>query len=173
MTQLSYQPAFDPFHTVFRFLRLRQAVISDLAIPRDHFRILDFYLLFPFRIKDFRVFSTHRRYKKLGIEYEKAKPYGDLPEDRVIFSRMKNIQQVALDTLVAKGLVDSTAMQVGMVKATEAALPDNIRVSIDAANELEVLLIEFLRVLAREYVLLGDKGLKERSGLMEHRYDAA
>lgn len=53
MTQLSYNEAFDPYHTVFRFLRLFFGCKLERAVPYDKFRILDFYLLHPYRLKTF------------------------------------------------------------------------------------------------------------------------
>lgn len=173
MTQLSYQPAFDPFHTVFRFLRLREAMLTEVTPMRDHFRILDFYLLYPYRIENLRLKPAHRRYRKLATEYASTKPYGDLPEDRTMFGRMRNIQQAAIDTLIAKGLLDVEAARRGLIKRTEVALPDVISNQVAVANEREASLVEFLALLGGDYDLLGDNGLKNRSGLMEHRYDAA
>src|SRR5262245_36699666 len=123
MIQLTYQPAFDPFHAVFRFLRLRQAVLSQTILPRDHFRILDFYLLFPFRSDAIRVFPRHRRFKKLARQYASVRPYGDLPEDRILFHRMTPIQGAALDTLAKKGLLDAAEYKRGLISPTPAAVP--------------------------------------------------
>jgi hypothetical protein len=50
--QLTYQAAFDPFHAIFRLLRL-WSILKRRPLPHDTVRILDFYLLFPFRIGDF------------------------------------------------------------------------------------------------------------------------
>lgn len=173
MIQLSYQPAFDPLHAAFRFLRLREAVLGDSAIPRDHLRILDFYLLFPFRSDEVRVSPSHRRFKKVARSFEDTRPYGDLPDDRVIFSRMSPIQTAALEALAKKGLFDAKAFARGLIKRTDIGLPAPISERIAAENENDIELIEFLRALATEYELLGANGLKGRTGLMDFAYDAA
>lgn len=172
MIQLSYQPAFDPFHAVFRLLRLREAVLKDGPLDKDHLKILDFYLLFPFRIDGIRLQQGHRKFRRLATQYAAAKPYGDQPEDRVLFGRMNTMQTVALDTMSAKRLIDSKKYELGTVVRADTIIPDDLAARVTEANTEEADLVSFLGVLAREYHLLGNDGLKSRSGLMEHRYDA-
>jgi hypothetical protein len=173
MIQLTYQPALDPFHTVFRLLRLRASVLGDKPISRDHFRILDFYLLFPFRSGSIRLQQGHRRFKRVAQEYEKFRPYSDIPEDRVVFNRMMPIQGAALDTLVRKGLLAREAFERGFVVRTDAALFAELQSKIDQSNAEQPDLLEFLRALATDYDLLGRNGLKDRTDLMDYSYDAA
>lgn len=173
MIQLTYQPAFDPFHTVFRFFRLREALLAEFEIPRDHFRILDFYLLFPFRVGDMRLAPKHKRFRKIAEEFVATRPYGNVPDDRTVFGRMKPIQAAAFDTLVGQNYLAEEKFRLGMVASTSVALPDDLRERVIKANLAEKNLVNFLAVLARDYELLGDNGLKARSGLMDYRYDAA
>ena len=173
MIQLSYQPAFDPFHAVFRLLRLRETVLNGGPLHENHLKILDFYLLFPFRICGIRLRRGHRKFRRLATQYAAAKPYGDQPEDRVLFGRMNTMQTVALDTMSAKRLIDSKKYDLGTVVRTDTIIPDDLAVRVNEANMEGLDLVKFLGVLAREYELLGNDGLKSRSGLMEHRYDAA
>lgn len=171
MTQLSYQPAFDSFHAVYRLLRLRDAILPYKPLPKDHLKILDFYLLFPFRIDGFRLLSTQRKFKRLAKYYISTKPYGDLPEDKIIFNRMSAFQTAALDTLVKKQLIDADKYNQGIIQTTTILLPEPITTRLKENNTNQADLIEFLAALA-DYELLGEGGLKERSKLMEHRYDA-
>ncbi len=173
MIQLSYQPAFDPFHAAWRLLRLRQDVLPETALPEDHVRILDFYLLFPFRLDAMRLKATHRRFRKLAAAYSEQRPYGELPDDRTLFNRMQSIQTAAFDTLVSKELFDLPEYERGCILATFATLPSDLQGRVSEINEAQSDLVEFLRALATEYELLGPDGLKDRTGLMEHLYDAA
>ncbi|MGE0184141.1 MAG: ABC-three component system middle component 5 [Parvularculaceae bacterium] len=171
--QLSYQPAFDPFHAVFRFLRMREAVFSDMDLHEDHLKILDFFLLFPFRISNIQFKQAHRGLRKLSKQFDNLRPYGDLPEDRILFGRMNAMQDVALDTLSGKKLIDPAQLELGVVKSTHNEVPSAISSRIAEINAEESGLVDLLTVLACEYPLLGPDGLKRRSGLMEYRYDAA
>jgi len=170
MIQLSYQAALDPFHGLFRLLRL-WPILSKGPLPRETVRILDFYLLFPFRIGDIRMAKSHMRYRRLAKTYAHTKPYGEQPEGRAILSRMEPFQNAALNTLAANGLIDPDRLLLGEVRATDAPMPADIAVRVNAANDSQADLIEFLGVLASDYELLGPDGLKDRTGLLEHRYD--
>jgi hypothetical protein len=172
MIRLTFEPAFDPFHTIFRLLRLRTIIAKTGPLPRDHVRILDFFLLFPFRIASIRLAPHHRRYRKLASKYEAAKPYGEQPDDRLLFNRMEPIQVAALDTLSSHNLTDSDQWKLGEVRATAVLIPNPIAARVEQTNAADAELIEFLGVLASEYELSGVNGLKGRTGLLEYRYDA-
>lgn len=172
MIQLTFEPALDPFHAVFRLLRLRPILVKAGTLPRDHVRILDFYLLFPFRIGSIRLMPRHRKYRRLASENEAAQPYGNQPEDRVLFGRMEPMQVAALDTLATRELTDPARWEVGEVMATSVSLPAPLADRAEIANRSEAGLMEFLGALAAEYQLLGPDGLKSRTGLQEYRYDA-
>jgi hypothetical protein len=72
MIQLTYEPALDPFHAIFRFLRLRPLLAKP--IHRDQAHILDFYQLFPYRVDAIRLTQPHRRFRRLTSEYATRRP---------------------------------------------------------------------------------------------------
>lgn len=170
MIQLSYQAALDPFHALFRLLRL-WPVLNRGPLPRETIRILDFYLLFPFRIGEIRVAKPHLRYKRLAKTYANTRPYGEQPEGRALLNRMEPIQDAALNTLAANGLIDPDQLFLGEVRITDAPIPEDIAPRVRAMNDSQADLIEFLGILGSEYNLLGPDGLKDRTGLLEYRYD--
>jgi hypothetical protein len=172
MIQLTYEPALDPFHAVYRLLRLRPIIAKHGPLPRDHVRILDYYQLFPYRINSIRLKPQHRKYRKLSMDYKGAAPYGEQPEDRVLFNRMEPMQIAALNTLASQNLIDPSRWSVGEVLATAEPMPDALNSRIETANERDAALEAFLGVLASEYHLTGADGLKNRTALMEHRHDA-
>lgn len=172
MIQLAYQPALDPFHTIFRLLRLRPVVAAAGRLYRAHLRLLDFYLVFPFRIDSIRLLPKHRGYRRLASVYATAKPYGEQPDDVVIFGRMEPIQAVGLETLASYRILDEAELQADIVVPTGADIPRDLSERVGSANANDEALIDFLRVLAIEYPLSGPNGLKARTGLLEYRYDA-
>lgn len=172
MTQLTFQPAFDPFHAVFRLLRLHPLIKEHGPLPRDHVRILDFCLLFPVRIRDFRLSPKHQKYKKLAEEYAHSSPYGEQPDAPLIFGRMEPMQIAALETLAFRSFIDLAALQMDQTKVTAQRIPEEIASRTAELNAEQTDLIEFLGVLASEYTLSGENGLKARTGLVEYRYDA-
>src|ERR1700730_4205097 len=170
MIQLTYEPALDPFHTVYRLLRLRPIIAKYGPLHRDHVRILDYYHLFPYRIDSIRLTPQHRKYRQLASRSQAAAPYGEHPGDRVHFNRMEAMQIAALDTLASQNLIDPERWKLGEVLATADPIPSALAPRIEAANERDEELEGFLGILASEYPLQGTNGLKDRTGLMEHRH---
>ena len=91
----------------------------------------------------------------------------------MLYSRMYSIQTAALDTLARNKLISPEKYEIGIVEATQANLPKALAERIAEDNTHQADLIEFLQILGTQYKLLGTNGLKDRSGLMEHLYDAA
>jgi hypothetical protein len=171
LSQLTYQPAFDPFHATFRLLRLRNVILKYGNLPRDLVRILDFYLLFPFRVREIRLKPAHRRHKSVADNYAHLKPYGDAPESSLIFARMEPMQAAALETLAAQGFIAAGALAGDKVQADREP-PHEVASRVADRNATQADLMTFLDLLASEYNLLGAEGLKARTALMDFRYDA-
>jgi hypothetical protein len=172
MIQLSYQTAFDPFHAAYRNLRILAAIEPSKPLFVDHARILDFYLLFPFRISGIRLMNQHRKFRRLAEIYEDARPYGDQPDDAQVFARMKPLQIAALETLAEKKIIEAREWENGRVVRTKEPLPSVLAARVSEANAKEPALMEAIFALSSDYQLLGQNGLKDRTGLLEYRYDA-
>lgn len=171
MIQLTYQPALDPFHTIFRMMRLRWIILETGMIHFDHLRILDFFLLFPFRIDEIRLKPQDRRYRRLASSYSYLRPYGDLPASVLLFERMKPIEKAAMETMVNLGMFSTIYFHKSEVVDMAKPLPVGIDKRISELNNQQSDLLEFLRVLAIGYPFFGGQGIKARTGLLEHRYD--
>ena len=172
MIQLTYEPALDPYHTAFRLLRLRPLIAKHGPLHKDHVRILDFYQLFPFRIGEIRLMPKHRRFRTLADKYESTKPYGEQPDSRLLFNRMEPIQVAALDTLAGQNIIAPPRWRTNEVSATEEAIVPELLERLEEASNRYEDLDPFLDILASEYRLTGADGLKDRTGLLEHRHDA-
>jgi hypothetical protein len=171
MSRLVFQPALDPYHAIFRLFRLFP-ILKGATLSRDHVRILDFYLLFPFLISSVRLLREGQHFKKLARKYANLKPYGQQPEGPLLFARMDTMQNAALDTLAFNSFLEKEALAADRVVVVNKMLPREISQRVIELNEQQADLLEFLQSLAREYPLLGDNGLKARTGLKEYRYDA-
>jgi len=168
MIQLSFEPAYDAYHGMFRAARL-SAVLPANEIEYDKFRILDFYLCFPELIDQLRLKRPDLRFHKLARSHRST--YAGKPDGRLAFGRMKPPQTAAAQTLAIGGYFDSQALTLGMVRILKSP-PEKLTQRIESLNRDEDGLVEFIKVLARDYPLAGENGLKHRSGLMEYRYDA-
>ena len=171
MIQITFQAAFDPFHALFRFFRLLEIAQGLGELTVDQARILDFYLLFPFRTGEIKLLAGHRKYKRIASDFIHLRPYGELPSSFVLFSRMQIIQVAALDTLVDNGyLVDDKYAQ-KIIEPTGKIVAREIAERVEKLNSEQSALVDFIRVLISEYSVYGREGLKARTGLLEYRYD--
>ncbi|RVB77269.1 hypothetical protein EN885_14090 [Mesorhizobium sp. M6A.T.Cr.TU.014.01.1.1] len=130
-------------------------------------------MLSPFLIKDIRLSPKLQKYRKISERYDHLKPYGDQLESGLLFQRMEPIQKAAVQTLAARSLLDTDALKrLNEVRPLGDKIPSEIAKRAAEANEQQSDLMDFLATLTSEYPLAGENGLKARTRLMEHRYDA-
>lgn len=171
MTHLAYNEAFDPYHAAFRFLRLHLACDITARAPFDTIRILDFYLLFPFRLQSMKLLSQDTGWRKVSKSYEDKAPYGAMPDDNVVFSRMEPFQRAAASSLVVSGYLATGAWDQNEVQFTKEVIPDALRLRCSELNARMTDVLEILCQIRARYPLGGRDGLKDRTGLLEYRYD--
>lgn len=135
-------------------------------------RIIDFYLLFPFRMSDITFKRSDQRCKKTAISYENRRGYAIQPAPRGLFDSMKPVYEAAVQTMAAEEYLAPAALLAGVLSRTSKPIPPDLVTRISADNAVEGDLLECLGTLF-EYELLGTDGLKARTRLMEHRNDAA
>lgn len=172
MSQITFEPALDSYHAVFRFVRLFDIIIEIAPVHVDTWRILDFYLLFPFRLEGVRFRREHTRFRAIGRSYERKRPYASLPDDRQLLERMRIFQTAAVETMAVKQVIELESLGHQQINPLVDAVEDQIAEQARTVSEGEADLMEILRALAREYPLLGADGLKARTNLLDHRYDA-
>ncbi len=172
MTQLTYNEAFDPYHTSFRIMRLNTICNFEAAIPFDAIRILDFFLLFPFRMQRMSFKSEHRSFRRVSKAFEQEKPYGIVPDDQIIFSRMEPFQRAAASTLALREVISTSFWAEGSLKFSTDSIPHVVAERCRRLNSIHQEFIVALKSLSSDYELYGKGGLKDRSGLLEYRYDA-
>lgn len=169
MIQITYQPAFDSFHSIYRIFRILGR-LKKIEIEKA--RIVDFYLLFPFRLSDVTFKRGDLRFRKLAQAYDNRRGYAIQPAPRGLFTSMRPVYDAAIQTMSGEGYLDESDFKTGLLTSTNKPIPEEIAARVSADNDREYDLLECLEALL-EYNLLGPGGLKDRSGLMEHRNDAA
>ena len=167
--QIAYHPAFDAGHAIFRFLRLRIGLSLDI-IEFDKLRILDFYLLFPHRAASIRLMQADTHLRSLAKQAEAGAGYSSLPSDPALFARMEPCQIAAAQTMATQGAIVEEALAQGMIEFATLDLPEELRQRVIDANASDAWGIKIVSAL-KTYPLLGGGGLKDRTGLIEHRYD--
>lgn len=168
MIQLAYQPAYDPFHTVLRLIR----IVLFLDTPSiEQARVADFYLSFPARLDEV-TFPRGMRGRLRAALGEAPATYGTPPADEMVIRRMRPIQDAAIQTLVRNGSLDADAYEAGTLKLHDDAIPESLIERARALNGDQPGLVALVRDLIQAVPLEGENGLKHRTGLGEHRYDA-
>lgn len=172
MSGLSYEPALDAYHATYRMVLLSTLLQDNDEIPISTFRILDFYFVFPFLIKEMRLKKEHGWIRNFSKSRESDRPYAKLPDSPLLFENMKIFQLAALQTLAMKQFFEIESLEKGYVAIvdTEGLREDFPNIASGLENFSGQL--EALNALLREYDALGSDGLKARTGLMEYRYDA-
>ena len=166
---LTYNQYYDTYHCIFRMLSVL-ALLTEKQIEFPRLRILDFYFSFPRLVADIQF----PRVKGISEIKKNAKsfpvPYEIMPDQRRLFSEVGDFQIQAVHILKAKRIIKEN--ESGIIELDEQFFNDKIADLMDSSRFLENEFFEHLVKMIEAIPLLGEKGLKRRTGLMEHRYDA-
>lgn len=163
---LVYHPLYDAYHCVFRILLIAEKLGS---VPIDMVRLLDFYILFPARITKIRLPADLSYGRPLASR--QFNPYHDVSNSQSVFRELTVIQDAALHCIVGAGLIDKTRFEEGIVSRTRDRLPEEIVRRLSAYREQRPEILDFILDKLSGVHIYGDDGLKDRTGLMEYRYD--
>lgn len=165
---LTYDPTLDPYHCAIRILTvLENGSIPDL--PIDSVRIAEFYLAYPSKVAEMRLPSRMVKIRKFAREL--ATPYRNPFGLKSTFERMNPIFQAAVSTLAAARYLNPDRMKQGFLQRTEMSLPPDLQTVIRKYVARAPEIREFIAKDLTAIPLLGSDGLKDRSGLLEYRYD--
>ena len=164
---LIYHPVFDTNHSMFRMLRLLEATPGK-SLRWDAFRILDFYYLFPHLLGSARLprglTAAKQRYGKMDARYNKV------PSPRVFIQQLAGLHELVARSLVGKGFLAADAFGKNTLRRTETPLPPSLTEAFIGGDDQA--LVDLLATKMAAIPLNGPDGLKDRTGLLEYRYDA-
>lgn len=165
---LTYHPIHDPSHCIFRMLCLSE----DLEEEKNHIeliRILDFFILFPYTMASMSLPREFNDARKVFKEIET--PYENLPTPSHLMFELSTIQDQAIKSLMAKGIVENAELSAGYFSVRKAIVPTEITKLITECSFRKTEWYKVLLGRIAKLPLKGKGGLKDRSGLMEYRYD--
>lgn len=168
-----YNNAFDLYHTIFRMLHLLSKINSTQKIETDKIRIWDYYLLFPneiFKIKPLKNESEFRKTLK-QLNVSKNNPYQQINDERKTLEKIKPYQLSALTCLASYNIIDKDLLSQNFIKINSLELLKKYSDSIGELSPREKNIITIVTSNFYEISLFGDKGLKNRSNLLESKYD--
>ena len=170
---ITYNPAFDLYHTIFRMAHILEKMNEQKAVEIDRVRIWDFYLLYPVQLNhvSLKIDETEiRQARKLLKLKETSYDYkGDI---RKLFEWIKPFQVSALRCLVSCGILDKDEFENGSVKVADNG---KLNAFVEAAGDVNVHeknILKFLNFLFGGMPLTGAYGMKYRTNLLESKYDA-
>lgn len=142
------------------------SMMEETEIELDKLRIWDFYLTFPNEARQITFPKDLFELKKI-FKNKPDNPYEDLIDPKRIAERMNQYQLSALRYLASYGLVDNHLFQKNIIKRTDKELPKELQEKLLEINTEKENIIK----LVKGFNFLALRGLKERTGLLEFRYD--
>jgi hypothetical protein len=164
---LIYHPAFDAYHCAFRMLAITG---ENRVLEYSKLRILDFFLCFPAEVAGVQLPQEHVEYKKLARAA--FNPYRGPVSAAKTFRELEPIQAAAARLLALTGLFSIVELESGKIVRTGHALPEDINFRLSDDLLFSTPLERFVLTKMAAIPLGGFGGLKQRTGLMEYRYDA-
>ena len=165
---LIYHPAFDAYHCVYRMTILTQTV-KELEYSK--LRILDFYLCFPAEIARIELPKDLQTIR--SVAKEAANKFRGPVNALRTFRDLEQIHNSATRLLAASDVFDSKKYEEGIIRRTNRAVPAEFSRPAPDLSEHTGMLTHFVVPQLSSLPLRGAGGLKQRSGLMEYRYDPA
>jgi hypothetical protein len=165
---LLYNKSLDPMHTLLRVSTII-FFLKKRSIEKDRLRLFDFILSNPSFIPQM----------SLGKDVQKEKNYFKIYENkyrvfdaRNLFESMRPIQDAVFYNLVGMEVLEEIEYGAWFEMKPDI-LPGGLKeIIVSSGGSVSFDVIDFLNTVLSEVEFLGAKGLKDRSGLMEHRYDA-
>lgn len=169
-----YNQAFDLYHAIFRFLQFLNRFENGSLIEIERLRIWDFYLLFPSKIHDIRLKQTESDIRKIRKEFIKDSnnPYEKIREDRKVFEKIKPYQLAALNCIASYGIIDKSLLNQQRVSIINKEILEQFVNNFEQLSPKDKNIISLMTSHFNQISLFGSDGLKNRTNLMESRYDA-
>lgn len=167
MFSLNFYPQSDVYHTAFRAIAVAKRA-GPLAI--DAYRIFDYFILNPFELSIVR--NRGSAHKQLAASFEGERPYKWKAEPASVLLQMIDYQSMAISTLLQRSILDAENYKIGNIALSTSYVPnEDFRSSLEKFIAGRDRIFLMLESLTEKYGLNGEGGLKERTGLIDHRYD--
>ena len=169
---LIYSPSYDIYHGAFRQLAILDS-LQMVHIEFSRLRLYDYYLLFP---KTVNSFTNTARSRKFITDISKLhNTYNNPIDHKRVFVQVERIQIASMLTLQSRKLidVDSKHDEYSITKQFELEeLDDGMQEKLKAFQERNEPVLTFIKEILNTLNFYGKKGLKDRSNLLQAKYDS-
>lgn len=171
---LVYNQAFDLYHTIFRFLYFLNKFEEGTVIEVERLRIWDFYLLFPNKLVDITLKQSESDIRKLKKDFIKNSnnPYEKINDTRKIFEKIKPYQFAALNCIASYNIIDKEVLSQQRIRIINKKILNDFVKNFDELSPKEKNVISLMTSHFYQMSMFGKDGLKNRTNLMESKYDA-
>lgn len=170
---ITYNPAFDLYHCIYRMAHIVERIGDDDCFEIDKVRIWDFYLLFPSKLYDISLKQNEKDVREARKMIEKtSNPYEYSGDNRKFFEWIKPFQVSALNCLVSYGILDKEEYLNNRVCVSNRRILDSFLQYAGKLSSSEINALSFLSFFSYNMPLSGVNGLKYRTDLLESKYDA-
>lgn len=166
MFSIGFYPELDSHHAIFRYFCISRR-FPKLRV--DTYRIIDYFFLNPFDLHTFR--TSGHSHRKLSETFSNLRPYRRTSEPAGVALQMWQFQQACLSALARREFISPSALSNDVVLLVEEDIPVLMRSLVEAEIKAKSDVLDFLESMIARYPLGGQGGLKDRSGLLDFRYD--
>lgn len=169
-----YQKSFDLYHTVYRMLKLLVHFKGENYIELDRLRIWDYYLLHPNKMQSIRLTREEKDVKSYIKRFitKPNNPYENVLNDRKMFERIKPYQMSAINSLASYGIINKDYLIENRISNIDRDFFTNTEMKFEELSVQEENAIKLLTSHFHQIPLFGMNGLKNKTGLLESKYDA-
>lgn len=170
---ITYNPAFDLYHCIFRMAHILMKMDDGKPLEIDRVRIWDFYMLYPIQLNhvSLKIDESEIRDARKLLKLKET-PYDYKGDIRKLFGWIKSFQISALGCLVSCGILSKEDFEAGNILVSNSA---KLKAFVERSGDLsaqENNILNFLNFLFGGMSLTGVYGMKYRTKLLESKYDA-
>ncbi|NQY08656.1 MAG: hypothetical protein HRT71_03975 [Flavobacteriales bacterium] len=169
-----YHQAFDLYHTVYRMVQLLSYFKRKDYVELDRLRIWDYYLLFPNKISNITLKREEKDIKALikNLIVRDSNPYEEIQDDRKMFEKIKPYQLTAIKSLASYGIINKDYLGTNRITTISTEKLEEYLSKLELLSPQEGNAMKLLTSHFYQMSLYGAGGLKERTKLLESKYDA-
>jgi len=146
----------------------------DDYIEVDRLRIWDYYLLFPNKMSEIKIRREEKDIKGLitSLIVKANNPYEEVFDNKKMFEKIKPYQMTAIKSLASYGIVNKDYLTTNRITSISHDIVKNYVTKLEKLSIQEENAIKLLTSFFYHMSLYGTYGLKDRTKLLESKYDA-